>query len=223
MGTLIQDLRFGVRMLLKNRAFATVAALTLALGIGANTAIFSVVDAVLLRPLPFYSPERLVALGQTEPGSREPYTILLPEFRRPAREGKNLRTVGSLLQHQRHINWTRRGREAARDRRHSRSLPVTRCVGRARTNLPPGRRQRWRRSSRLPCNPQLGLLASAFRRRPAGNRSDDKPERQQLHLSWRDAGDVRLPCAGTARRSLDITGARCGEERRGRDHGGAWL
>src|ERR1051325_939089 len=71
MGTLIQDLRFGVRMLLKNRGFATVAALTLALGIGANTAIFSVVDAVLLRPLPFYSPERLVALGQTEPADRE--------------------------------------------------------------------------------------------------------------------------------------------------------
>ena len=71
MGTLIQDLRFGVRMLLKNRGFATVAALTLALGIGANTAIFSVVDAVLLRPLPFYSPERLVALGQTEAADRE--------------------------------------------------------------------------------------------------------------------------------------------------------
>ncbi len=70
MGTLIQDFRFGARMLQKNRGFATVAVLTLALGIGANTAVFSVVNAVLLRPLPFYSPERLLALGQTDSNDR---------------------------------------------------------------------------------------------------------------------------------------------------------
>ncbi len=94
METLLQDLRYGFRMLRKSPGFAAVAVITLALGIGANTAIFSVVNGVLLTPLPSQQPDLLVALYQRTPSFAES-SIPYPNFLDWQRENRSFTALAA--------------------------------------------------------------------------------------------------------------------------------
>ena len=94
MNTFWQDLRYGFRLLLKNPGFTVIAILTMALGIGVNTALFSVVNAVVLNPLPFPSPDRLVSL-YTKTSEFNEGSISYPNFLDWQRMNRTLSTVAA--------------------------------------------------------------------------------------------------------------------------------
>ncbi len=90
-----KDLRYAVRGLLRNSGFTLVAVLTLALGIGANTAIFTVVNTFLIRPLPYPEPERLVDLSEFRISVGERYFISMPNFRDWQRGSRSFASLGA--------------------------------------------------------------------------------------------------------------------------------
>jgi putative ABC transport system permease protein len=95
MGSLFQDVRFGTRMLLKSPGFTAVAVITLALGIGANTAMFSVINSVLLRSLPFANPSRVMAVWKTM-SNGSPNAFSTPEFLEWKQQGELTANMGAF-------------------------------------------------------------------------------------------------------------------------------
>src|SRR5260370_24967735 len=96
MNQLFQDLRYSLRMLRKNPGFTAVAVVTLALGIGANTAIFSVVNGVILRPLPYRDPSKLVRIYSEFPTMRlRKFWLSPPEVLDMGQEAKSWESIAA--------------------------------------------------------------------------------------------------------------------------------
>ncbi|HKS40086.1 MAG TPA: ABC transporter permease, partial [Blastocatellia bacterium] len=92
METLFQDIRYGVRVLLKGRAVTAIAVLALTLGIGANTAIFSVINAVLIKPLPYPQPDRVVRVYEKS-AKFDQMSISYPNFLDWQKQSKSLEAI----------------------------------------------------------------------------------------------------------------------------------
>ena len=94
--TLAQDVRYGARMLAKHKAFTSIAVITLALGIGANTAIFSVVNEVVLRPLPYRDAERIVMLWEVSPAGRHQNSTSRGNFRQWRQQSTSYQQIAAF-------------------------------------------------------------------------------------------------------------------------------
>ncbi|MFL6333626.1 MAG: ADOP family duplicated permease [Pyrinomonadaceae bacterium] len=113
METFMQDVRYGVRVLAKHKGFTAVAVLTLALGIGANTAIFSVVNDLLLRPLPYTDAERVVMLWEVTPEGRHMNTTSRANFREWRAQGTSFESMAAFSDQRLNLTGTGEPEEVA--------------------------------------------------------------------------------------------------------------
>ncbi len=192
MSVLLQDLRFALRQMAKRPGFTAVVILTMALGIGANAAIFSVLDAILLRPLPFSQPEGLVKIWSRFTGIGIPNDqnwVSAPEFRdyqQLNRSFTDLAAISSV----RLISASREARSVLSAPR----FPPTSLACSAFSLLSVGISSPKKLSqARTRCHPQLRPLASRLWRKPGRDRKHDR-HRRRAHVGRRsDALRIRLP------------------------------
>ena len=112
MHAILQDFRYALRMLAKQPAFAAIAVLTLALGIGANTAIFSIINSVLLRPLPYPHADRIMVLNESS-GPGQDFSVALPDYFDWQKETKTFEHLACTHKESRNLSGIP-GREAER-------------------------------------------------------------------------------------------------------------
>ena len=189
---LSQDLRYGCRMLAKNPGFTLVAVLSLAIGIGANTAVFSFADTLLLRPLPVPRPGEVLTVGLTDRLSGLPARVVSRLRRHPGSQ-QELRRIGRV--HQTHRRLCHRcRRHAETDDRHAgerQLLPGHRRGARAGTRLPARRRPGARTRRGRHARPRF--LGAAVRRGSLHPRPHGAAQRDRLHRHRRGARRVHGP------------------------------
>src|SRR5882757_8201748 len=103
MSTLFQDFRYALRVRAKQPAFTFIAVLTLALGIGANTAIFSIINSVLLRPLPYPNSDRIMVLNESS-GPGQDFSVALPDYFDWKKEAKSFAHLAATHKESRNLS-----------------------------------------------------------------------------------------------------------------------
>ena len=209
--SILGDVRFALRALARRPAFSAVVVLTLALGIGANTAIFSLVYGLLLRPFPFHDPQQLVRLQTMSTRSGQAGVDISPRSPRLPGSESHLHRHRYLRRTQpRPGRWRGSGRQPHAD--HARSLQRARYAA-ARPNVHRGRRSRWRR--RLQSGAELRALAGSVWRRPGDSRQADSDADGELHGDRHHAGGTGL---SRTNRDLDSASRVSEEQQQGLDH-----
>ncbi len=187
MQTLWQDLRYGARILMKQPGFTLIAVLTLALGIGAATAIFSFVDAVLLRPLPYPQPDRLVQVREVNDRGRQ-IRFAEPNY---GDVRDNIRSFDSIAQYTSYVNTVNGANEPARAQMAVVSGGFFKVLG-----VQPQAGRSFLPEESKPGGNAVVVISHGFWQRLLGGRQDDHRGQGSHHGDRRHAARLFGPASG---------------------------